>query len=384
MLRSRQSTTVLLAWLLSVGTAAATDPQTPAAQVEQDADRVRAAHAENRGGEPSFVVLPIPQVSPALGSGLAVVGVAFYQPKGSARPWMTGAGSMYTDNKSRAAGAFHKAYLDGDRFRITAMGGVADLHLDFYGIGGKAGDRTRSIPMQQKGNAVVFDGLMRVADDLYLGLRLRSLKVDTTFNLRESAHADLIPSQVELDSRVAGPGLLMEYDTRDSEQNPRSGWYAKLQALWALDGFGSDFDYDSQKLAVNVYRSIGGNHDHVLALRGSLCRTGDGAPFFGLCMFGSENDLRGYEAGRFRDRAMLATQAEYRRRLHGRWGMVAFAGIGGVASAFGELGDEAWLPAGGVGVRFQASKTYDVNVRVDYAVGKGGEDALYVYIGEAF
>lgn len=374
--------TVVLLILGGDHAASAADPETPSAQIEASADQVRAAHGlqEERGR--SFVVLPIPQSSPALGSGLALAAVAFYRPQGSARPWMSGAGAMYMDSRSRAAGVFQKAYLGGDRYRATLLAGVADLNLHFYGIGSAAGDRDLSIPIQQKGNAIVLEGLMKVGDSTYAGVRLRSLKVDTTFELPNQT--DLLPPQIELDSRVVGPGIVMEYDTRDNEQNPHRGWFVDLHAMWALDAFGSDFEYDSQKLAINRYVPMGSDGRKVLALRGSLCRTGADAPFFGLCMFGSSNDLRGYEAGRFRDHAMVAAQAEYRWRFRGRWGAVAFAGVGGVARSFSDFDGQAWLPAGGVGLRFQASKAYDVNVSVDYAVGKDGSDALYVYIGEAF
>ncbi|WP_265468552.1 hypothetical protein [Arenimonas daejeonensis] len=41
------------------------------------------------------------------------------------------------------------------------------------------------------------------------------------------------------------------------------------------------------------------------------------------------------------------------------------------------------LPSGGAGLRFRASKTYNINISLDYAVGRDSE-ALYFYIGEAF
>ena len=38
-------------------------------------------------------------------------------------------------------------------------------------------------------------------------------------------------------------------------------------------------------------------------------------PFYDQCLLGMSQDLRGYEAGRYRDRRMLAAQAEYRREV---------------------------------------------------------------------
>ena len=34
------------------------------------------------------------------------------------------------------------------------------------------------------------------------------------------------------------------------------------------------------------------------------CATGQGAPFWDLCFYGQNNDLRGYAAGQYRDHAM--------------------------------------------------------------------------------
>lgn len=79
---------------------------------------------------------------------------------------------------------------------------------------------------------------------------------------------------------------------------------------------------------------------------------------------------------------MYAVQAEYRRHLFWRLSAVAFAGVGEVAESFNKTSTNHLLPAG-VGLRFQASKKYNVNAGVDYAVGKHS-GAFYFRIGEAF
>ncbi|WP_312145903.1 hypothetical protein [Brevundimonas sp.] len=62
--------------------------------------------------------------------------------------------------------------------------------------------------------------------------------------------------------------------------------------------------------------------------------------------------------------------------------MVAFAGVGGVGSNFGDITDEL-LPSAGVGLRYEASRKYGVNIGIDYAVGDESS-AFYFRIGEAF
>ena len=132
---------------------------------------------------------------------------------------------------------------------------------------------------------------------------------------------------------------------------------------------------------MNGYRPAGSQA--TLAWRASLCSVGDATPFYDLCSFGTANDLRGYVAGQYRDHAMYAVQAEYRRHLFWRIGAVAFAGLGEVGPSFKRMTTENLLPSAGLGLRFQASKTYKVNASIDYAWGKDSQ-ALYFAIGEAF
>lgn len=106
-------------------------------------------------------------------------------------------------------------------------------------------------------------------------------------------------------------------------------------------------------------------------------------PFYDQCLLGMSQDLRGYEAGRYRDRRMLAAQAEYRREVWKRFGAVGFFGVGEVAPTFGNFRYDKLLPGGGLGVRFRLTKKNHVNLRVDYAWGKGSS-ALYIGVGEAF
>lgn len=331
--------------------------------------------------EHSFVVMPIPVSNPSVGAGLVVPAMLFYKPKGSARPWITGAGVLWTDNGSRAAGIFQKAYLGGDRFRLSGGLGRADLNLKFYGVGDSAASRDRSIDIEQKVDFALVQGLMQVSEHQYLGLRVRTASVNTRIPIEPPSFPDQEISPLDLNIDLAGPALVYQYDTRNSEMDPSSGIYATGALQWNLPSWGSDRDYRHFYGAVNAYPKLGPNG--VLAMRVAVCDVSSDAPFFDLCLFGSHSDLRGYETGQYRDSTLLAAQAEYRWQFARRWGMVAFAGIGGVAPNFGDYRASSLLPSGGVGLRFKASTAYNVNVRVDYAIGKDS-NALYFGIGEAF
>ncbi len=328
----------------------------------------------------SIVAMPIPMSNPALGNGLGVAALAIYTPGSSPQPWISGVGGLYTDTKSWAAAVFQKAHLADDKLRITAGAGGGDFKLDFYGIGANAGARNRSIPIDQQSIGGLAEALYRVAPRTYAGVRYRGAKLKTSIDLTQLPFPDLELPQLELDSQTSALGLAFEFDSRDNEFAPRKGVYATGQALRAAKEIGSDFDYTRLQVAVNGYKSL--SPKSAIAGRVSLCDVGHGAPFYDLCMFGQNNDLRGYTAGQYRDHFMAAAQVEYRRDLFWRLGAVAFVGVGGVSPSIEKFGS-ALLPAAGVGLRLRASKAYGVNASLDFAVGDDSQ-AFYFYIGEAF
>jgi outer membrane protein assembly factor BamA len=342
----------------------------------------QAGKAKDAKSTASFVAMPIPLSDPAIGTGLGVAAMALYNQDKSGRPWTTGAGGLYTDLESWAAAVFHKSHFAEDRYRLTAAAAYGDFNLDFYGVGVDAGSRGLSVKMEQEGALFLGEFLVRAQPHFYIGARYIAASVNTTIQLPQlAAFPDLDLPDIELESMISSLGLSSEYDTRDSEYGPRKGIYASGQWLFSDEAIGSDFDYDRVNLAVNGYVVLDGKT--TLAWRGSVCWAGDGAPFYDICNFGSQNDLRGYPAGQYRDHAMYAVQAELRRPLFWKIGGVAFAGFGEVASGFDELTSDEILPAAGFGLRFTASEEYRVNASIDFAVGDA-TSAIYFYIGEAF
>ena len=122
---------------------------------------------------------------------------------------------------------------------------------------------------------------------------------------------------------------------------------------------------------------------HVLAWHVGACGVSGEAPFYDLCMLGRSRDLRGYPTGQYRDRAMIATQAEWRSEWWWRFGATAFLGAGEVKPDFGALTWKDALPGGGVGLRFTLAQRNHVNLRADYAWGRDST-GLYISVAEAF
>ena len=128
---------------------------------------------------------------------------------------------LYTDTKRWGVAAFQKAYLGGDKYRVTDGAGTGVFNVDFYGIGPDAGSDGRSIELEQKTSGAVVEVLARLRQHVHAGLRYRYIKMDSTFDTTNLLPQMQLPP-IEILSQVSQPGLSGEFDTRDSEYNPRS------------------------------------------------------------------------------------------------------------------------------------------------------------------
>jgi outer membrane protein assembly factor BamA len=340
--------------------------------------------AAKRLPKPAFVGVPIPESSPAIGSGVTVVAAALYEPSGAGNVWTSGVGGIYTSTKSYGFGALQKAYFDHDRYRLTLGAGYGDFNLRFYGVGSLT-SQDKYITINQSGALAAVEGLVRVAPHTYVGPVYAFLDLKTT--LPSAMVANITIPAYQLKSTDAGLGLTGEYDSRDSQYGPSRGIFATARWMFSEPAFGSRFQYDRATVWVNGYFTL--TPTTILATRISGCYASEGAPFYNICLYGQNNDLRGYLTGQYRDPLMATGQAEIRQHLFWKIGMVAFGGVGGIApgpnslqSRLG-LGSAIFLPAGGVGLRFMVAPQYKLNLAVDEAWGSHS-NGLYINIGEAF
>ena len=371
-----------LSLLLANGAGAQSESQVTSEQIERAGNLAGNSADAKEEGKPSFVALPIPLSDPTVGTGITLIGAMLYNPNHSVRPWVTGAGAMFTNNGSRAFGAAQQASLWQDKLRIIAFAGRADLNLRFYGIGAAAGDRQISVPVGEDGRFTLLQALYGVTPELFVGLRLQDLRLKTTVDLQDVNNAlgtNLSP--LELDHRTTTIGPALDYDTRDNQFLPSQGTYATLRVGFSSPAFGSDVSYRNLRATFAHYWTV---QPHlIVAGRVSTCAVDGTVPFTELCLYGISNDLRGYTGGQYRDKAMYAAQAEARWRFAERFGAVFFGGTGAVARTFSDLWSVRQLPSAGLGIRWLASTTYKVNVSADLAFTPN-DRAAYFYIGEAF
>jgi outer membrane protein assembly factor BamA len=177
-------------------------------------------------------------------------------------------------------------------------------------------------------------------------------------------------------------GVSAGWDRRDHIVYPRSGSLCELSFAVSDEGIGSDFGFTSWDLDLRRYFSL--SHSQVLAVRGlAMFMTGT-PPFQTLAMLGGERVMRGYYAGRFRERQRYVLQSEYRLGFWKRLGLTAFADVGDVAHDISDFHFDEMRFAGGFGLRILLSKSEGATLRADFGTGDDGSSGMYLSILEAY
>jgi hypothetical protein len=340
----------------------------------------------------AVVGVPIPIANEAIGKGLGgAAGIVFGAgtPGSKTPPSIVGGGGGYTDSHTWLAAGGGNLLLGANRVRLLGGYAHASLHYRLFGTGTDAGNDGKSVPVDQTADFLIGEALVRTAWQVFVGGRYAYITTDVGLS------SDVIPPDgLPLPPDVPPPGternvsihaiaFRAERDSRNDRFWPTSGSMIDLTA-GAVDNRAALLAgwFQTYQASGNVYVAISAKQTVAARVMGCEKR-GDHVPFFQLCQFGMQGDLRGYETGRYRDHFMFATQAEYRLILPYRLAIAVFGGVGEVAPTVGAINSANLLPAGGAGLRFALSSKYRVNYRFDYAVGKNGGTWI-VSLGEAF
>jgi hypothetical protein len=343
---------------------------------------------EQRKGE--FIFAPIPISNEAIGIGLASVAAYVFFPSPSDKvspPSILALAGLYTSTKTYGLALAGMLNLREDHYRLSFLVGGARARYEFFGIGNSAGSAGQSVWLSQRGQAILLQGLRRIGWNIFAGLRFnqRTLTAggEGINNLTPlPPPLNTIADQLNRSQRTAAFGIRVQRDTRDSMFYPTTGQRLDFRGDFFGPYAGSDFAFQSYQFEINKYIPLGKRH--VVALRAMGCDVaGERVPFYELCQFGMMGDLRGYQAGRYRDRTMFATQAEWRFILRWRLGATVFGGVGEVAPDAGSFSANSLLPSGGVGLRFNLSKQRRINLRLDLAYSRTG-GSWSMGVGEVF
>jgi hypothetical protein len=333
----------------------------------------------------SIVAAPLPIVSPALGSGIIpVLGYIFPFSKNDevSPPSTVGAGGLITNNGTRGFALGGQLFFKENTYEITSGYAHGNLNYDLYGVGFMAGQQGLKLPLEQSGRVFFGEALRRVKWKVFIGPRFSDGTSLITVRPNHNPNTPTPPPDLGLHTNLRALGFRIVRDTRPSHFYPRGGMKVEFTADFFAQSLGSKYSFQSYKFYFDKFWGLTTNQ--VLAYDLFVCNTGGSPPFYGNCIFGASNELRGYVAGRYLDRHMFATQVEYRLSLPKRFGLAGFGGVGEVfpgASQF--LRSDQLLPDIGGGPRYQLSTKYHVNLRADFAKGRGSW-TWSMGVGEAF
>lgn len=263
-----------------------------------------------------------------------------------------------------------------DRGRIVYDVAFDSFKSDFWGIGFDNGDNdaNKSRMDRCQVNAEI-NMLWRCAPNLYIGPAL----------VYDFAYADNVERPELLNGMNRrtwniGAGISLVYDSRDVITNPHKGVYLNLSQYFRPAFIGNEYAFSTTDLHASAYAKVWKGGIIAGDLRGTL---NFGNPSWGMmALLGSSYSMRGYYEGRYRDKHKIEAQVELRQHLWGRNSMVIWAGAGTVFNKFSAIQADRLLPNFGIGYRWEFKK--DVNIRLDYGIGKSGQSGFIFNINEAF
>lgn len=363
----------------SPGPSAQTDDKSPP-EPDQTSTTTAKPKKEKRG---TFIFAPFPISSPTLGRGLVLgIGYVFKLNKDDklSPPSTIALAGAYTNSGSRAAGIGGKLYFGENKYQTTVIIAKGRVNFDFYGIGHIAGREPIKVPLRAGGTVFFGEFLRNAWKDIFVGPRFQYRNLYATVDGIRPIGGFEVPA-IDLKSVSAALGFHVQRDKRDSTFYPRKGSIIDFAGNFFDQAIGSARQYQTYSLSYNGYHSV--SDKQVFAYRAMACSSTGSVPFYDLCLYGTNSDLRGYTAGQFQNRRMFATQAEYRIELPKRFGIVAFGGVGGIARNLDRFRFDELLPAAGAGLRFNLDKQNHINYRIDYGYGREG-GTLSISVGEAF
>jgi hypothetical protein len=283
-------------------------------------------------------------------------------------------GGVGTENGTWGAGIAHLRFWDQDSWRYMGALAYSDAYLEFYRPDNGRNDfggldyNLEALFLNQQIER-------RIAEtNFFLGARYVFMDMNSEFKLGNDVRG--IQSR-EYQSRTAGAGMILGYDSRDNIFTPSRG--LRMQAITSVfdESLGGDFHYPRLDLFGYGYWNF--HPDFVLGIRLDGRFTDGEVPFYHLPYI----QMRGVEAMRYLGKHAVLSELELRWNFHERWGLVAFGGAGKAGRSFSELDDAKTILSKGVGFRYLMARKLGLHAGMDFAWGPD-ESALYFTIGSAW
>ena len=328
-----------------------------------------------------FMPVPIIITEPAVEDGIGLAGIFFHDPKPDQMqpdengkvilPNISVAGAALTGNDSWLVGGGHFRNWSEDEYRYRALGGIADVNLDWY-PGDDSALPDNGIRFNVKGAMIDQSFYVRMGRSEWL------LGAAWRYSNSELSFPDIAPPGLtESETSVSGISAISLYENLDFQMSPRKGLRFEFKAEFNRDAFGSDFNYEQYSWEIRQYFEFA--HKWTLAWRLDGASIDGEAPFY----FEPFVRIQGIPAMRYRGPTAATFEVRGGYDLTPRWTLNAFGGGGRAADSLSEMSSSDTHTAVGAGFRYLVARAVGMRVGVDLARGPEGTYA-YLVVGSAW
>ncbi|MFC6103826.1 BamA/TamA family outer membrane protein [Olivibacter domesticus] len=275
-------------------------------------------------------------------------------------------------------------WTKGNNYHYITEIRYRDFPFNFYGIGDQTLKKDKD-SLTQRLFRFKLEGEKKIVKNYYAGLGLV---------YENYAYTDEGPGGIYDQSSLYGKeggkylafGISQLYDNRNTNIYTTKGYFARLVYNYAPDFWGKD-NFEGSRINVDLRAFYPLTPKLTLGLNATYDEYFGNVPFYLYPQLGSDETMRGYYPGRYRDKTAVTSQAELRYRIHPRIGFAAFVGAG---TAYSKKFDfSALKPSYGGGLRYFFDLEHNSSIRIDYGIGekRPGEPrqtAFYLSLGEAF
>lgn len=337
----------------------------------------------------SFFPLPVLSSAPETGIEAGISGLySFYTDTADRSTRVSNVfayATLTTKGQSRIA-ISTSYWKPKNAYHYTANTTYINFPADFYGIGNDT-HKADAERITQKRFKLNLAAEKRLGNNIYVGFVAGA----SNYTYTSPGTNGIFETDPRIEGRsgganiFAGPSFI--FDSRNNNTYTTKGIevtsnYSFIKGLFGANNYsGGLFTIEATQYITLVKRVVLGLDIYDNSL------IGDQAPFYLMPALGSDELMRGYYNGRYRDKNYTAAQVELRYRFTDRFGIVGFAGTGTVYRS--TLDFTQLKPNYGGGLRYFFDVEKALSVRLDYGVGeqRPGEQkqsGIYVGLGEAF
>lgn len=336
-------------------------------------------------GQPSFRIYPTIAYAPETDLEIGLSSIYLFQAKKDSTNRISelNAFTFFTLQKQYGIWLDNAIYGDKDKWFILGRTRFQRFPLLYYGIG----------PHTKEDHPAIIDATYFIFRQRVLGKIAPNIFVGPEFDYQKLSDTDV---EHHIDDRIKelpegsngssniGIGAAVVYDNRHNVLNVRKGYFAEIGLLNYSKKRGSTYNFTGINTDLRTYQPI--NKRDVLAFHVTGNFFTGNVPFNQMALMGGETMMRGYYYGRYRDKNMVAAQAEYRMlpfSFSKRIGAALFAGTAVVAPSMKSFQFNNLKVAAGAGLRYLLFPKKDIYIRLDVGLTKEGP-GFYFFTGEAF